>query len=735
MNGFQKIFLPGLARALTSIVHGEPPEEGARASNVTSLRRIAYVLSSGTVADVPAVSGNAIRGLTRRIFIDRTLAALDAYNLLDKHVAYFLLAGGATDPGTASIGGPEFRRELRDNLPFVDLLGGSLRGCFLPGRLRVGFMIPVTRETYESDPIAADYGAFDSERLPPLLDLNNAISSRTVKLTRYDEGIFTPDEEVAVAEVEPEAEEGQQAGRRRASGRMIYTGQAIPINNIFTHYFALEWAPEPTVNAFWAFVDCFVERSEVGGWHAKGCGRVELKYFAPSTKRDITPTIKEKATAYWQYLKKNKETIRNYLAEASPAEGRREEVEAIGVKCWDIPFARSPYNPKNLRAFRALKRLLEAHHFALVHVHTPVAAFVGRYLAKATSQGPVLYTAHGFHFYKGAPLRNWLIYYTAERLASRWTDGLIVMNSEDFDNARRLGFKPDKNLFYVHGVGVDLSRYSLMSSLKEYIRSELGLSLDGVVVTCVAEMNPNKNHILLLNAWKKLSARHPYCHLLLVGTGELMSVLQNKVKKEKIPRVYFLGYRRDVPQILQESDIVTLTSKREGLPKSIMEAMAAGKPVVATDVRGNRDLVEQGTTGFLVKLGDVEGLATALEELVSNRYEIVAVIAEQGSGLNEKRKGLARLFRMAREGRMDLVVIEFKDRLARFGFTYIERFFNTFGVRIEVVNGEEPRSLQEELVQDMLSILTVFSAKLYGSRSKEFRKKVREAMADAAKGE
>ncbi len=135
-------------------------------------------------------------------------------------------------------------------------------------------------------------------------------------------------------------------------------------------------------------------------------------------------------------------------------------------------------------------------------------------------------------------------------------------------------------------------------------------------------------------------------------------------------------------------------------------------------------------------LGNLERQKQRLEEYCRSRgYEIVAVFAEQGSGLNEKRKGLARLFRMVREGKMDLVVIEFKDRLARFGYTYIERFFNAFGARIEVVNGEEPKSLQEELVQDMLSILTVFSAKLYGSRSKEFCKKVREAMADAAKGE
>ncbi|MGB9846186.1 MAG: hypothetical protein ACPLRH_01640 [Desulfotomaculales bacterium] len=318
MSQLQKIFLPGLLRAITPIVHGEPPEEGAKPRNITTVRRISYVLPGGGISDVPAVSGNAIRGSTRRIFIDRTLAVLDAYNLLDKHVAYFLLAGGATEAGSASIGGPEFRKELRENLPFVDLLGGSLRSCFLPGKLRVGFMIPVVQETLESDPIAMEYGTFEKERVPSLTNLNNAIANRTLKLTRYDEGIFAPDETEEAEETEAGDEGEQQARRRRESGRMIYTGETIPINTVFTHYFALEWAPEPTVNAFWAFVDCFVEKGEVGGWYAKGCGRVKATYFDSETKQDITSTIKDRAAAYWEYLKKNKEAIRNYLAELGP---------------------------------------------------------------------------------------------------------------------------------------------------------------------------------------------------------------------------------------------------------------------------------------------------------------------------------------------------------------------------------------------------------------------------------
>lgn len=305
-------------------------------------------------------------------------------------------------------------------------------------------------------------------------------------------------------------------------------------------------------------------------------------------------------------------------AAASSAEGRREDVEAAGVTCWEVPFARSPYSPANVQAFRQLRALLKEHHFDLIHVHTPVAAFMGRLLAKATHQGPVLYTAHGFHFYQGAPRRNWLIYHTAERAAARWTDGLIVMNGEDFENAHRLGFKPGENLFYVHGVGVDLDHYPAPPMDGSSVRTALGIDHGDVVVTCVAELNENKNHDFLLDAWRELTRRCDHCHLLLVGTGEKMGSLQQRVEQEGISRVRFLGYRRDVPLILWETDIATLVSKREGLPKCVMEAMAAGKPVVATNVRGNRDLVEVGRTGLLVELGDVPGLAKALERLISD---------------------------------------------------------------------------------------------------------------------
>jgi glycosyltransferase involved in cell wall biosynthesis len=303
-------------------------------------------------------------------------------------------------------------------------------------------------------------------------------------------------------------------------------------------------------------------------------------------------------------------------AAASPDEGHKREVEAIGVRCWDVPFVRSPVSLKNLVAYRQLKALFTQERYDLIHVHTPMAAWLGRLAAKRTDQGPVLYTAHGFHFYKGAPWPYWLFYYPAERLAAHWTDGLIVMNSEDYERAQRMGFKPGKNLFFVHGVGVDLEQFSPAPKSRASVREELGLSDQDVVVMCVAEFTSTKNHAFLLAAWSKVAREEPCAHLLLIGDGQLKQSMERRIRVENIPNVHFLGFRGDVPRLLQSADIFVLPSRREGLPRSIMEAMAAGKPVVATDVRGNRDLVGNGVTGILVKLGDVVGLAQAILQLI-----------------------------------------------------------------------------------------------------------------------
>ena len=165
-------------------------------------------------------------------------------------------------------------------------------------------------------------------------------------------------------------------------------------------------------------------------------------------------------------------------------------------------------------------------------------------------------------------------------------------------------------------MGVELERFRNVNSS---LRGELGIGDDEVVVTCVAEFTPTKNHSFLLAAWKEVAKRFGHAHLLFVGDGELLEKTRVWAERESLPRVHFLGRREDVPAVLSASDIVVLVSKREGLPRALLEGMAAGKPLVATDVRGNRDLVEDGVNGFLVPLGDVRALAFALEQLIGSK--------------------------------------------------------------------------------------------------------------------
>ncbi|HPD07175.1 MAG TPA: glycosyltransferase family 4 protein [Candidatus Bipolaricaulis sp.] len=306
-------------------------------------------------------------------------------------------------------------------------------------------------------------------------------------------------------------------------------------------------------------------------------------------------------------------------AAAATEAGRRSELEAAGIVCHDVRFVRSPVRLQNITAYRDLRRLLRRQRFDLIHVHTPMAAWLGRLAAKRARQGPVLYTAHGFHFYRGAPWPYWAFYYPAERLAAHWTDGLIVMNGEDFERARQMGFQEGKDLFLVHGVGVDLRRFAPDAHARASVRRELGLDDGSVMVACVAEFTSNKDHASLLAAWKKVVTMHAEAQLFLIGDGRLRAPLECRVSREEIVGVHFLGFRSDVPRLLQATDVFVLPSRREGLPRSVMEAMAAEVPVVATDVRGSRDLVEPGATGLLVKLGDVEGLAEALLHLIRDR--------------------------------------------------------------------------------------------------------------------
>ena len=279
----------------------------------------------------------------------------------------------------------------------------------------------------------------------------------------------------------------------------------------------------------------------------------------------------------------------------------------------EIPFARSPLGRANRTAYRQLKALIDAEDYALIHCHTPVGGALTRLAARdARKRGTrVLYTAHGFHFYSGAPIKNWLFFYPAERFLARYTDLLITINAEDYARAKRF---PAKQVELVEGVGVDIARFAEPVD-RAAVRATLGLSLRDSVVITVGEHIPRKNHEACLRAVAAL----PGTTLLLCGVGEQTEMLQALAKELDIAdHVLFLGFRADVSTLLGAADVFLFPSLQEGLPVSLMEAMASGLPCVVSRVRGSEDLILPGEGGYLYAPGDVAGLADGLRILLSD---------------------------------------------------------------------------------------------------------------------
>lgn len=298
----------------------------------------------------------------------------------------------------------------------------------------------------------------------------------------------------------------------------------------------------------------------------------------------------------------------------------RQAVADIADHCWDIPFVRRPYHPQNLRAFGMLCGLIRRERFDLIHLHTPVSSALGRVAARITGSQPVLYTVHGFHFFRGGPGRNWLLYYPVERLLARWTDGLITINEEDHQIAQGFRLRRPGQLFLVPGVGLDLGRFAGTSATwRRKVRENLGLTERTPVLASVGELNANKNQGQMIRAMPEVISDFPNACYLVVGDGELRLKLETETRRSRMDHyIRFLGYRRDVPEILAAADAFVLTSRREGLPVSAIEAMAAGLPLVLTPTVGARMLAEDGVNGLLVPIGDARATAQAVRRLFSD---------------------------------------------------------------------------------------------------------------------
>ena len=280
----------------------------------------------------------------------------------------------------------------------------------------------------------------------------------------------------------------------------------------------------------------------------------------------------------------------------------------------DVPFARNPFSPRNIRAYKMLKAVLEKEDFDIIECNTPVAGALARLAArKARKKGTkVVYIAHGFHFFKGGSLAAWLLFYPAEKLLAPLTDVLVTINREDYDVAVK-HFKA-KKIVQISGIGVDLERFENCHPDREKLRSSFGVAENDMLLISVGELRKLKNHKTVIQAMAKTG--NPHIHYIVAGCGPTEQELYQPAEKLGVrERVHLIGFHDDIPELLKASDVFCFPSTREGMPVSLTEAMAASLPAVASNVRGNRDLIVPEKGGYLFAPHDVDGFAKALQTL------------------------------------------------------------------------------------------------------------------------
>jgi glycosyltransferase involved in cell wall biosynthesis len=283
-----------------------------------------------------------------------------------------------------------------------------------------------------------------------------------------------------------------------------------------------------------------------------------------------------------------------------------------GCSIFKINCSRSPLNKGNLVAVYELRRIVAENHFDIVHCHTPISAACCRLACrKARQQGTrVIYTAHGFHFYKGAPRKNWLIYYPIEWICSFLTDTLITINQED--NLLAQKHMHAKRVVYVPGVGIDLQKYKNRCIDVVAKRATLGIPAEAIVLLSVGELNENKNHSTSIRAIGGLDV-----YYMIVGEGERQTQLEQLAEEVGMKnRVKFLGYRTDIQELCLVSDAFVFPSFREGLSVALMEAMASGLPCIVSRIRGNTDLIDENG-GALFNPTKVNECKTALSVVLT----------------------------------------------------------------------------------------------------------------------
>lgn len=288
------------------------------------------------------------------------------------------------------------------------------------------------------------------------------------------------------------------------------------------------------------------------------------------------------------------------------------QCKEYGIVAHQIDFERSPLSTKNMTAYKQLVSLMKKEQFDIVHCNTPIGGLLGRLCAKKTHLPYVIYQAHGFHFWKGAPLKNRLIYYPVEKMMARYTDALLTINQEDYLAASKFRLKKNGVVKYIAGVGVETQKINNTEVNVFRKRQELGVPEDATVYLNVAELIDRKNQEGIIKAFDKANLSNSY--LLICGKGRNMQKLSDLiVSLNRQEQIKLLGYRTDVMETFKASDCFVFASFQEGLPVALMEAMASGLPCIASKIRGNVDLLP--ASELLFEASDVEKLTELLQKV------------------------------------------------------------------------------------------------------------------------
>lgn len=322
-------------------------------------------------------------------------------------------------------------------------------------------------------------------------------------------------------------------------------------------------------------------------------------------------------------------------------------------KYWNIPFSRTPFSLDNITAYTELKQIIENENFALIHCHTPVTSVITRLASIKARQRDtkLLYTAHGFHFFKGASVLNWMVFYPVEIFLSKYTDAIICINQEDFNRIQKKGSQ-NCNYHIIPGIGVNKSRFNNAAlEKKSLLRSKYNFKADEFLLIYAAEFITRKNHEFIIKTVKNKTKVFRNTRILFAGKGELEESLKDMVKKAGLQNyIQFLGFRKDIHSLYKIADVGISSSTQEGLAINLVEEMMCGLPIIASKVRGHNEVVNHNINGFLFEQNNEFQfckyvLTLRMKPNLSKEFSTNAIIKAQKFEIENSLKKMVKIYR------------------------------------------------------------------------------------------